>query len=129
MIRLPFNFFFSAPNKAALRVHEENNSPFISVTNLVRLIEVSHWGNIAVEEYIDLKHTGANLKGSFSRFDYQRQQDGYASVKSFKVTIFLSLQSLTCILLLQITNVVHLKKRDVKQVLIYFSFRYMYFSM
>jgi len=75
-----------------LRVHEENNSPFLTVTSLDRVIEVSHWGNIAVEEHIDVKHTGAKLKGSFSRFDYQRQQDGIASVKSFKVN-FISLVS------------------------------------
>ena len=52
---------------------------------MTRLIEVSHWGNIAVEETIDIRHTGALLKGPFSRYEYQRNQDGYASVKSFTV--------------------------------------------
>ncbi|XP_005100561.1 dolichyl-diphosphooligosaccharide--protein glycosyltransferase subunit 1 [Aplysia californica] len=74
-------------SEAPLRVHEENNSPFITVTTMDRVIEVSHWGNIAVEEHIDMKHTGAKLKGPFSRFDYQRQQDGYASVKSFRTIL------------------------------------------
>lgn len=51
---------------------------------------MSHWGNIAVEETVDLKHTGAVLKGPFSRYDYQRQPDsGISSVKSFKVGILL----------------------------------------
>lgn len=55
---------------------------------MTRVIEVSHWGNIAVEETVDLKHTGAVLKGPFSRYDYQRQPDsGISSVKSFKVCI------------------------------------------
>lgn len=55
---------------------------------MTRVIEVSHWGNIAVEETVDLKHTGAVLKGPFSRYDYQRQPDsGISSVKSFKVDI------------------------------------------
>jgi oligosaccharyltransferase complex subunit alpha (ribophorin I) len=72
--------------QAPLKVHEENNSPFLTVTNLERLVEVSHWGNIAVEEHVDLRHSGAILKGPFSRFDYQRSQDGVSSVKSFKVT-------------------------------------------
>jgi hypothetical protein len=27
-----------------------------------RLIEVSHWGNIAVEEFIEIEHVGAKLK-------------------------------------------------------------------
>ena len=50
-----------------------------------RIIEVSHWGNIAVEEHIEVRHSGAILKGPFSRYDYQRTQDQGASVKSFKV--------------------------------------------
>lgn len=65
-----------------LKVHYENNSPFLRVNNLNRLIEVSHWGNIAVEETIDLYHYGAQLKGSFSRFEYMRKQGGSSSVKS-----------------------------------------------
>jgi oligosaccharyltransferase complex subunit alpha (ribophorin I) len=54
------------------------------VENLRRTIEISHWGNIAVEETIDMVHAGAKLKGSFSRFDYMRRQGGSSSVKSFK---------------------------------------------
>lgn len=71
--------------QAELKVHYENNSPFLTVTNLERIIEVSHWGNIAVEEHISMRHTGALLKGPFSRYDYQRAQDGLSSIKSFKV--------------------------------------------
>ncbi|KAM8930812.1 dolichyl-diphosphooligosaccharide--protein glycosyltransferase subunit 1 [Pelodytes ibericus] len=71
-----------------LKVHYENNSPFLTIASMTRLIEVSHWGNIAVEETIDLKHTGAYLKGPFSRYDYQRQPDsGISSVKSFKTIL------------------------------------------
>ena len=66
-------------------VHYENNTPFLTVTHMTRLIEVSHWGNIAVEETYHVVHSGAVLKGSFSRYDYQRSQDGVSSVKSFKV--------------------------------------------
>jgi oligosaccharyltransferase complex subunit alpha (ribophorin I) len=69
-------------------VHYENNSPFLTVTKMVRTIEVSHWGNIAVEEHIDLLHTGAKLKGSFSRFDYQRETNsGINSIKAFKTLL------------------------------------------
>lgn len=74
-------------SEAQLRVHEENNTPFLTVTFLERLIEVSHWGNIAVEEHIDIRHSGAVLKGPFSRFDYQRHQDGVSSIKSFKTSL------------------------------------------
>lgn len=71
-----------------MKVHYENNSPFLTITSMTRVIEVSHWGNIAVEETVDLKHTGAVLKGPFSRYDYQRQPDsGISSVKSFKVDV------------------------------------------
>ncbi len=41
---------------------------------MVREVEVSHWGNIAVEEIYELKHAGAVLKGGFSRFDYQMRR-------------------------------------------------------
>lgn len=69
-----------------MKIHYENNTPFLTISSITRTIEVSHWGNIAVEETIDLRHTGATLKGPFSRYDYQRQSDsGISSVKSFKV--------------------------------------------
>lgn len=68
-------------------IHFENNAPFLSVANLLRHIEVSHWGNIAVEETLDVYHGGAKLKGSFSRFEYQREHSGVSSVKSFKTIL------------------------------------------
>lgn len=69
-----------------INLHYENNSPFIKVTKLTRTIELSHWGNVAVTEVIDLVHHGAKLKGSFSRYDYQRETNTrMSSVKSFKM--------------------------------------------
>jgi oligosaccharyltransferase complex subunit alpha (ribophorin I) len=63
-----------------LSIHFENNKPFISGT-LVKQIEISHWGaNVAVEETYELVHTGAKLKGTFSRFDYQRTPPGKSGV-------------------------------------------------
>jgi len=74
--------------EARLDVHYENNAPFLTVARLERLIEVSHWGNIAVEETIDVEHRGALLKGSFSRYEYQREaQSGASSVKSFRTAL------------------------------------------
>lgn len=76
-------FFF----QAGITVHYENNSPFLIITRLERTLEISHWGNIAVEEDIDVYHHGAQLKGPFSRYEYQREANsGVASVKSFKVS-------------------------------------------
>lgn len=67
-----------------LTVHFENNNKFLTVTRLERTIEISHWGNIAVEEHVDLQHTGALLKGSFSRYEYAREsKSGQACIQSF----------------------------------------------
>lgn len=69
-----------------ISIHYDNNSPFLKVTKLTRTIELSHWGNVAVTEVIDIVHHGAKLKGSFSRYDYQREtNNGISSVKSFKM--------------------------------------------
>ncbi|EFA11223.1 dolichyl-diphosphooligosaccharide--protein glycosyltransferase subunit 1 [Tribolium castaneum] len=69
-------------------VHYENNSPFLTVTRLERLIEISHWGNIAVEENIEILHTGAKLKGPFSRYDYQRDTgSSHHSIKSYRTIL------------------------------------------
>lgn len=59
----------------------------MTVTNLLRHIEISNWGNVAVEETIDIYHSGAKLKGPFSRFDYMRKQGGQASVKAIKTEL------------------------------------------
>ena len=67
-----------------MSVHFENNNPFLVVTKLERVIELSMWGNIAIEETIDVRHNGAALKGSFSRYEFQRENSGVSSVKSFK---------------------------------------------
>lgn len=67
-----------------MKLHYESSGPFLTVTNLERLIEVSHWGNIAIEEVIDLLHTGAKLKGPFSRYDFQRDHNSHTTVKSLR---------------------------------------------
>jgi oligosaccharyltransferase complex subunit alpha (ribophorin I) len=75
-------------SQSAMKIHYENNNPFLAVSSHERLIELSHWGNIAVEETLNVKHIGAALKGSFSRYDYQRQPNsGQSSVKSFKTIL------------------------------------------
>ncbi|XP_067620891.1 dolichyl-diphosphooligosaccharide--protein glycosyltransferase subunit 1 [Eurosta solidaginis] len=56
----------------SLFIHYENERPFLTTTRLERIIELSHWGNIAVKENIFMEHTGAKLKGSFSRYDFQK---------------------------------------------------------
>lgn len=73
-------------SKDAMKIHYENNSPFSSVLEMTRLVELSHWGNIAVEESFTVEHVGAKLKGTFSRYDYQRTPT-HAAIKSFKVAL------------------------------------------
>ncbi|VDK50659.1 unnamed protein product [Cylicostephanus goldi] len=63
-------------NKKPIKIHYENNAPFVVATVVERTIEVSHWGNIAVEEYVELVHKGAELKGPFSRIDHQLDRRG-----------------------------------------------------
>jgi len=48
-------------------VHFENNNPFAVVEELVRVLEISHWGNLQVTEHYKIKHGGARHKGVFSR--------------------------------------------------------------
>lgn len=37
---------------------------------MIKTIEVSHWGNIAIDEDCLLKNEGAGLDGEFGRVDY-----------------------------------------------------------
>ncbi|KAK7283471.1 hypothetical protein RIF29_13012 [Crotalaria pallida] len=52
-------------------VHFENNHPFAVAKELVREIEISHWGNVQITEHYSLVHGGAQSEGEFSRLDYQ----------------------------------------------------------
>lgn len=77
-----------AKTTAKVSLHFENNSPFLTITNLKRLIEVSHWGNIAVEEHYEMSHSGAKLKSQFSRLDFQRNPIGApTAIKSFRTVL------------------------------------------
>ncbi|KAG7590339.1 Ribophorin I [Arabidopsis suecica] len=52
-------------------VHFESKAAFAVAENLVREIEVSHWGNVQVTENYNVVHRGAQLRGEFSRLDFQ----------------------------------------------------------
>ncbi|KAK6160854.1 hypothetical protein DH2020_004235 [Rehmannia glutinosa] len=52
-------------------VHFVSNKPFSVSQELVREIEISHWGNVQITENFNLVHAGAELTGEFSRLDYQ----------------------------------------------------------
>ncbi|KAJ4977601.1 hypothetical protein NE237_008381 [Protea cynaroides] len=74
--RHPYSF-------APIIVHFENNSPFAVVEELVREVEVSHWGSIQVREHYTLVHAGAQHKGVFSRVEYQ-SRPAFSGVSSFR---------------------------------------------
>lgn len=49
-------------------VHYVSNKPFPVAQELVREIEISHWGNVQITENYNLVHAGAELTGEFSRY-------------------------------------------------------------
>ncbi|KAH8287919.1 hypothetical protein KR018_007229 [Drosophila ironensis] len=74
-----------ASSQESLVIHYENSSPFVTINSLERTLEISHWGNIAVQESIEMTNTGAKLKGSFSRYDFQKEgRSGQSALKSYK---------------------------------------------
>ncbi|XP_057979623.1 dolichyl-diphosphooligosaccharide--protein glycosyltransferase subunit 1B [Malania oleifera] len=60
-------------------VHFQNNNPFAVVEELVREVEISHWGSLQITEHYRLVHAGARHKGVFSRLDYQSRPSFSAS--------------------------------------------------
>jgi len=77
----------AAKSESPIQVHFENNKPFLSITKLVREIEISHWGNVAVEEWYWVEHAGAKLEGSWSRADYFRPPHELPFIKSLKLKL------------------------------------------
>ncbi|KAF9163863.1 dolichyl-diphosphooligosaccharide--protein glycosyltransferase subunit 1 [Actinomortierella ambigua] len=65
--------------------------PVIWLNKLRRDIEISHWGNnLAVEEHYNFVNRGAQLKGHFSRIDYQKagmQHPGTPLLTHFRVDV------------------------------------------
>jgi oligosaccharyltransferase complex subunit alpha (ribophorin I) len=66
-----------------ITLHFENNQPFAVVEDLIREIEVSHWGNVYVTEYYKVANQGARLKNGFSRFEYQ-SRPGMSGLSAFR---------------------------------------------
>eukprot|EP00882_Tetradesmus_deserticola_P020476 GHRQ01022123.1.p1 GENE.GHRQ01022123.1~~GHRQ01022123.1.p1 ORF type:complete len:580 (+),score=253.23 GHRQ01022123.1:133-1872(+) len=59
-----------------LKVHFHHDKPFKRINSLVREIEVSHWGNIYVEETYEIQNAGAQHTGKFSRLLYAHSPEG-----------------------------------------------------
>ncbi len=70
-----------------LKIHYENNRP-ISVFNYAhRTYEVSHWGNIAVEDKYQITNIGAKLEGEFGRVDYDQNNGGRNAIRKLKAKL------------------------------------------
>ncbi|KAF6167851.1 hypothetical protein GIB67_027629 [Kingdonia uniflora] len=74
--RAPYSF-------SPVIVHFENNHPFSVVEELLREVEISHWGSVQITESYKLVHAGARHKGVFSRVEYQ-SKPSISGVSSFK---------------------------------------------
>ncbi|GAA0173696.1 glycosyltransferase [Lithospermum erythrorhizon] len=64
-----------------IMVHFMCNRPFAVAEELVREIEVSHWGNVQVTEHYNLIHGGAQITGEFSRLDFQARYRGASAFR------------------------------------------------
>jgi oligosaccharyltransferase complex subunit alpha (ribophorin I) len=53
-----------------LKLHYVYNKSIAVLNYAVRTFEISHWGNIAVEEKYQVENVGAKLQGEFGRVDY-----------------------------------------------------------
>lgn len=51
-------------------LHYRANHPLPVFHEVKKTIEVSHWGNILVDEYYDMFNEAAGIKGEFGRVDY-----------------------------------------------------------
>lgn len=83
----PFNTI-PAYTLSNLFVHFESSQPFVTATKINREFEVSHWGNVAVEDMAILTNSGAKLKGGFSRYTFQMSNMATTTaLKSLDITL------------------------------------------
>ena len=59
-----------------LYIHYLNNQPLMVFNYAVKTFQVSHWGNIAVQEEYQIENIGAKLIGEFGRIDYDEGVTG-----------------------------------------------------
>ena len=53
-----------------LDLHYSNNQPHPIFTKAEKVIEISHWGNIKVDEYFDMTNEVAKIDGEFNRVEF-----------------------------------------------------------
>jgi len=69
-------------------MHFQNNNPFVVFKEASKTVEVSHWGNIAIEEKYLIKNEGALLDGEYSRVDFNQytKDAGKSALQSLEAT-------------------------------------------
>ncbi|KAL9654575.1 hypothetical protein ABK040_006639 [Willaertia magna] len=78
-------------SQAELKVHYQNDKPWFVISSLDRIVEISHWGNLAIEEHYEIKHGGAKLVGAFSRYEYSKNPFQTSPASFRKITAVLPL--------------------------------------
>jgi oligosaccharyltransferase complex subunit alpha (ribophorin I) len=72
-----------------LRLHYEFNHPLMVFNNAQKIFEVSHWGNVAIEERYQIENVGAKLEGEFGRVDYDNhgRHGGMCALKKLRAKL------------------------------------------
>merc|ERR1712154_462156 len=92
----PFKDIEPFDRSESVRFHFQFHAPYLTMTEVVRDIEVSHYGNVRIEESFLLKHDGAKLKGPYEVGMYDRYEhimgsmgssSDPSSVRSFKALL------------------------------------------
>jgi oligosaccharyltransferase complex subunit alpha (ribophorin I) len=70
-------------------IHYRHNKPLPIFQEVRKTIEVSHWGNILVDEYYEIFNEAAGVKGEFGRVDYNTwdSQRAQYAVKSLQTSL------------------------------------------
>lgn len=70
-----FNSETSEPFDAGVPVslHFRATKPFVTMKRMVKEFEVSHWGNVYIQEEYEIVNSAAEFTGSFSRLDHMQR--------------------------------------------------------
>ena len=77
-----------------VRLRFTYEEPFLILKEAQRSIDISHWGNIAFEEYFDMHNIGAVLLGEYSRVDADQHRYALNCANSVKAKLPYYIQSL-----------------------------------
>lgn len=91
---LEFGPYHDVPALSAypLKIRYENPTPQLTIPNLHRTVWVSHWGNsVSVDDAYDIKNTGTQLDGPFSRSKFMQSRMGNslntASIRALRIPL------------------------------------------